>query len=76
MLNRARSKQIFKGQEGQTAVEYILLIGVVVILCLSMMKIVKERMVSTNCTGNNQSIVCGLMKIATPQNYKYFNISR
>ena len=68
-----------KNQEGQTAVEYILLLMVMSFLIFSVLGIVRDRFMGdpNNCEGQPKpSIICIMSGKFTNSNWKYFPLSR
>lgn len=61
---------------GQTSIEYLLMLLVVVILITSAMKQVKKFMIGGDgeCTENNKSIICEFDRIYTRANFKFYTI--
>jgi hypothetical protein len=67
------------GHSGQTAVEYILLFAIVIVMTLALMKQIKDRMVGdiSDCGPNSQALGCKI-KGAFPsggyQNFRFFKV--
>ncbi|MBT7609780.1 MAG: class III signal peptide-containing protein [Bacteriovoracaceae bacterium] len=65
--------------KGQTAVEYVLLFAVVIVMTLALMKQIKDRMVGdiSNCTANSKDLGCklrGAFPTGGYENFRYFKV--
>lgn len=63
-------------QKGQTAIEYVLLLMVVVVMIISVMGIVRERFLGDpeNCDGaGRQSIACIISGKFKPDQWKFYS---
>jgi len=71
-------KRFLKSEDGQTAVEYVLLIAVMATIAFSIMKIAKERLLADadNCTESSKSMICMFKGIYERRDFVYFTIMR
>ena len=71
-------KRFLKSEDGQTAVEYVLLIAVMATIAFSIMKIAKERLLADadNCTESSKSMVCMFKGLYDRRDFVYFTIMR
>ncbi|RLA62591.1 MAG: hypothetical protein DRQ88_08170 [Epsilonproteobacteria bacterium] len=71
-------KKLLKSEDGQTAVEYILLIAVMSTIAFSIMKIAKERLLADadNCSPESKSMVCLFKNLYDKRDFVYFTIMR
>ena len=69
---------IVENGRGQTSVEYILLVAVVVIVLFSVFSIVKERVLAgaENCVPGQKSLVCQFHRIFSDSEFRYFRLVR
>jgi hypothetical protein len=69
-------KTSFKGQSGQTAVEYILMIAVIFSVIYPISIKIKSMIIDEECNSSSKSILCNLQtSFPTGQNnYKTFTI--
>jgi hypothetical protein len=68
-----------QSSKGQTAVEYILLFAVVLIMTLALMQQIKDRMVGdiSNCRPNSKTLGCkirGAFPAGGYQNFRFFKV--
>ena len=66
-------------QQGQTAVEYILLLLVIATVAVNVGKVLKERIVGNagDCTGGNKALICQVQALMDVQgDFKYFKITK
>jgi hypothetical protein len=80
----SKFKQFFsllrkQSNKGQTAVEYILLFAIVVVMTLALMKQIKDRMVGdiSNCQPNSQALGCkirGAFPTGGYENFRFFKV--
>ncbi|GAB4022797.1 MAG: hypothetical protein Fur0010_26000 [Bdellovibrio sp.] len=72
---RPKRVEHINNQEGQTAVEYVLLLMVVVIIIFNVLGIVRERFLGDpeNCdTAGRKSIACIIAGKFNPESWKYY----
>ena len=67
-----------KNERGQTAVEYILLIAVLLLIMLSVFSIIKQRVLAgaENCTPGQKSLVCRFHRIFSDSDFRFFRLIR
>ena len=68
----------FANKRGQTAVEYILLVAVIVIILFAVFSIIKERVLAgtENCTSGQKSLICQFHRIFSDSEFRYFRLVR
>jgi len=73
-----KKPRFLNNQKGQTAVEYIMLTMVVVVLIMSLMRYVKKRVLGEGeaCTPENKTTVCQFERMFVGGNYRYFRVIR
>lgn len=74
-----RRRRGSRGEKGQTTVEYILLIAMIVTVVISLGGRLKDHILSTDCNANPSSILCLVKGVVDPEQaggYKYFTIMR
>jgi hypothetical protein len=67
------------GQKGQTSIEYVMMMAVVVALAVSIMGIVRERVLGPGgeCPPGDKSILCSFENIFNrTDGFRYFSIKR
>ena len=71
-------KDHLTNEDGQAAVEYILLLGVVMVIMVSLTTIMKDRLMPANgeCTGGSTNFFCQIKDIVSPQSIRYYRIKR
>lgn len=75
-------KRIFFNDHGQTAVEYVLLVGVVAVLIFGMLGYLKDNFLppAGSCTDTDTTLGCSLIRqmesLGTSGNFRYFNLRR
>ncbi len=64
------------GKSGQTSVEYILLIAVVVVMINTVMQRVKEYVFAEqdNCTSESKSLVCKYERLLKQDQFRRFTL--
>jgi uncharacterized protein (UPF0333 family) len=64
--------------KGQTSVEYVLMIAVVITMLMSVMDIVKTSILgdSKNCQPQSKAIICTFERAFNFQDLRYFSIRR
>ena len=64
--------------KGQTSVEYVLMIAVVVTMLMSVMGIVRTAILgdTKNCTPDSKAIICSFERAFSFQDLRYFSIRR
>ena len=85
-MNKKLSKFLKHNESGQTSVEYILMLAVMVTLITSLMGIAKDRILGNveNCGAGTASLACSLQRIVnfgsnpgdTENNFRYFTLRR
>lgn len=72
---KSKRAEYLRNQDGQTAVEYVLLLMVVVTIIFNVLGIVRERFLGDpeNCdTAGRKSIACIIAGKFNPDNWKYY----
>ncbi|OUR95310.1 hypothetical protein A9Q84_15845 [Halobacteriovorax marinus] len=69
---------LVKNENGQTAVEYILLLAVMVAIMTSILATVRTRILgdSANCTPASRSVICNFERTLNVQDLRRFTIKR
>ncbi len=64
--------------KGQTSVEYVLMIVVVVTMLMSVMDIVRSSVLgdAKNCTPQSKAIICSFERAFNMEDLRYFTIRR
>lgn len=67
-----------KSEKGQTSVEYVMLIVVMVTIMTSVLQIVKSSILgdAQNCAPNSTAIICSFEKSFNVEDLRYFTIKR
>ncbi|WP_372655604.1 hypothetical protein [Halobacteriovorax sp.] len=67
-----------KSNKGQTSVEYVMLIAVMVTIMGSVLQIVKSSILgdAQNCAPNSTAIVCSFQRSFNVEDLRYFTIKR
>ncbi|ATH07998.1 hypothetical protein BIY24_08545 [Halobacteriovorax marinus] len=70
--------KFLKGQRGQTSVEYVMLIAVMVTIMGSVLQTVKSSILgdARNCAPNSTAIVCSFQRSFNIEDLRYFTIRR
>ena len=78
MTSNMKRKHHLSNNEGQTAVEYVMLLGVVIVVMVSLTSIIKARMVPPGgqCVQGSQNLFCQIEAIVSPQSLRYFRVKR
>ena len=67
-----------KNDKGQTAVEYILMLAVILLILLSVFSIIRERVLAgaENCTPEQKSLICRFHRIFSDDQFRFFRLIR
>ena len=64
--------------KGQTAVEYLLLLAVMIAISISVFGVIKEQVLAgaNNCTPEQKSLVCQFHRVFSHGQFRYFRLVR
>ncbi len=66
-----------KKKKGQTAIEYLLLLGAIAVIVVTLMKKVHAYLLpSGSCEDANMSPICAIQGAWNPPSFRYFHIMR
>lgn len=78
MISKKKLRQHLSNESGQAAVEYILLMGVVVVMMVSLTKIMKDRLLPQGgvCVAGSVNFFCQVEAIVSPVSLRYYRVRR